>query len=114
MSLNNIKAFWREIVEKEWRPVAGYQVIGVALLSAYIIWQHFFTVEQWVFLLDNANLAIHEAGHPIAGMLVSSLMVYGGTLFQLMFPAAFAGHFWRQRHSIGWSVTLIWLGRESA
>jgi len=96
----------------DWPPVTGAAVIGLALLAGYILWQHYFTPDQWVFLLDNTNLAIHEAGHPIVGLLMPGLAVYGGTLFQLLFPAMFAGHFWRQRHALGWSVAMVWLGES--
>jgi hypothetical protein len=103
---------WRETASAEWQPVTGLAVIGLALSVVYIVWQHYFTSDRWVFLLDNANLAIHEAGHPILGLLVPGLAVYGGTLFQLLFPALFAGHFRRQRHGLGWSVALVWFGES--
>ncbi|WP_349572898.1 hypothetical protein [Azotobacter salinestris] len=110
--LEDILESWHETASLEWRPVTGAAVIGLTLSVVYIVWQHCFTADRWVFLLDNANLAIHEAGHPILGLLVPGLAVYGGTLFQLLFPALFAGHFWRQRHGLGWSVALVWFGES--
>ena len=73
---------------------------------------HYFTENSWVLLLDDFNLIIHEAGHPITSLISNNLAVYGGTLFQLIFPFAFACHFWRQRHSAGWMVSLVWLGEN--
>lgn len=87
-------------------------VIGVCLLLGLILWQHYLTPNQWVFLLDNANLAIHEAGHPLVGIFSRRLEVYGGTLFQLLFPLMFAVYFWRQRQSTAWAVTLVWFGEN--
>ena len=103
---------WDETAGGGWQPVTGAAVIGLALLVGYVVWQHYFTPDRWVFLLDNTNLALHEAGHPIVGLLVPGLAVYGGTLFQLLFPALFAGHFRRQRHGLGWSVALAWFGES--
>ncbi|MDP5238684.1 hypothetical protein Q9Q94_04045 [Uliginosibacterium sp. 31-16] len=97
---------------EDWRPVSGIEIGFVLLLLAYVLWQHFLTEDRWVFLLDNANLAIHEAGHPLIGLLSERLMVYGGTLFQLAFPLAFALHFRRQRHATGWAVSLAWFGEN--
>lgn len=112
MSLEELVESWRETSETDWQPFSKAAAIGLAVFVAYIVRQHYFTDGQWVFLLDNANLALHEAGHPIIGLLAAPLMVYGGTLFQLMFPLVFAGHFWRQRHSVGWALALIWFGEN--
>ena len=96
----------------EWQTASRPAVLAVTAVSAWLVWQQFFTAEHWVFLLDHANLALHEAGHPITGMLSNHLAVYGGTLFQLLFPALFMRHFWRQRHSVGWAASLVWLGES--
>lgn len=84
----------------------------VALAAGWFIWIHFFTADQWVFLLDHVNLALHEAGHPIVGLFSSRLSVYGGTLFQLLFPLLFAFHFLRQRDSLGFAAAGIWTGES--
>lgn len=112
MNLEEIKELWRETSEQEWQPVTGGAAIGVAVFVICIIRQHYFTDDKWVFLLDNANLAIHEAGHPLIGLFSNRLMVYGGTIFQLLFPLVFVGHFWRERHSVGWSIALVWFGEN--
>ncbi len=112
MSPEDFLKLWREAASAEWKPVTGAAIIGIALFIGYIIWQQFFTFNRWVFPLDNANLAIHEAGHPIVGLLVRNLAVYGGTIFQLLFPLIFAGHFWWQRHGLGWAVTMVWFGEN--
>ena len=98
------------IDNEEWQPVPYPTAIALMALSAWFIWAHFFTAEQWVFLLDHANLALHEAGHPLVGILSSHLSVYGGTLFQIMFPVLFVRHFRQQRHTLGWPAH--WCGWE--
>ncbi len=66
----------------------------------------------WVPLLDSANLALHEAGHPLVGILSGRLAVYGGTLFQLAFPVAVAVHFHRRGHAVGAAAGAVWLGEN--
>jgi hypothetical protein len=95
--------------EDDWPPLSTGAALALSLLAAWIAWQHFLTADAWVFLLDNANLALHEAGHPIVGLFSSRLSVYGGTIFQLLFPILFAHYFWRQRQTAGWVAALLWL-----
>ncbi len=112
MNLQEITESLRASSAKAWQPVSGIGLLGLAIAAVFIVWQQYFTEGQWVFLLDSANLAIHEAGHPIVNVFSNRLMVYGGTIFQLMFPVAFAIHFWRLRQSLSWAVSLLWLGEN--
>lgn len=66
----------------------------------------------WVPILDSANLAFHEAGHPIFGILSSRLMVYGGTLMQLLIPAACAWECYRREQPDGFYACLVWIGEN--
>lgn len=100
------------IAEDDWQPVPHFAAMALTALSAWFIWAHFFTTAQWVFLLDHANLALHEAGHPLVGILSSHLSVYGGTLFQILFPILFVRHFRQRRHSVGWAASWVWLGEN--
>ncbi len=63
-------------------------------------------------ILDSANLAFHEAGHPIFGLFFSRLMVYGGTLMQLLLPAACAWECYRREQLYGFYACLIWIGEN--
>jgi hypothetical protein len=96
----------------EWTPVTRPAAIALTAFAAWIIWGHFFSQGHWLLLLDNANLALHEAGHPLVGIFSYRLMVYGGTLFQLLFPALFMCHFHRQGQRTGWIAALMWLGES--
>jgi hypothetical protein len=60
-------------------------------------------------ILDSANLAIHEGGHPIFGLLSERLGVYGGTLAQILFPAACVFEFARRRDTLASGLCAIWL-----
>lgn len=63
-------------------------------------------------VLDSANLALHEAGHPLVSLFSERATVYGGTLFQLVFPLAVVWHFYRQDHPVGVAAGMIWLGEN--
>jgi len=96
----------------DWPPLSSAAVAVLALFALWVVWEHFFTTTGWVVILDSANLALHEAGHPVVGLLWTRLGVYGGTLFQLLFPALFAHHFQRQRQTAGWAAAMLWLGEN--
>jgi hypothetical protein len=104
---------WRErlseVNQQDWHPVGApafsASVIGVAIVAFLAN-----TGDRWVFLLDNANLAFHEAGHPIFGLLFGErFTVYGGTLGQLVFPLVAAGGFWWRRETVSFALSWVWL-----
>jgi hypothetical protein len=72
-------------------------------------WVRFANLEHWD-LLDDLNLAIHEAGHVFFGPLGDPLAVLGGSLFQVIVPIAFVGYFFVQRDLFAASVVMAWLG----
>ena len=64
--------------------------------------------DDWVPLLDSANLAFHEAGHLIFGIFGETLGLYGGTLGQLVFPITAIVTFWRREQFLGVSLAWLW------
>lgn len=86
--------------------------VAVVAFAAVCLAFHAFGGQSWVPVLDSANLALHEAGHPLTGILSGRLAVYGGTIFQLAFPAAVALHFHRRGHAAGAAAGLVWLGES--
>ena len=98
-------------VDEEWTPVTVWGLSGYAAAALLILWQTH-SGERWVFLLDNANLAFHEAGHPLFGLLSDRLTVYGGTLGQLMFPLAAVFSFYHQRAALSFAFCVLWLGEN--
>jgi hypothetical protein len=93
-------------------PVSVASLAAVAAFAAFSLAFHAFGAQGWVPILDSANLALHEAGHPLTGILSSRLAVYGGTLFQLAFPVAVAVHFHRRGHAAGAAAGAVWLGEN--
>ncbi|MCU0868994.1 MAG: hypothetical protein MUF30_05225 [Burkholderiales bacterium] len=94
-----------------WTPVSTAALAGVTLFAAWCAWfAH--TSERWVHVLDGANLAFHEAGHPIFGLLIPPLAVWGGTLGQLVFPAVATVAFARRRHTASAVCGGVWFGEN--
>jgi hypothetical protein len=64
--------------------------------------------EHWD-LLDDVNLAIHEAGHVFFQALGDPLVVLGGSLFQVLVPLAFVAYFLVRREWFAASVVTAWV-----
>lgn len=101
-------------------PVAAWRL---AALPAFVcawrfkdslpIPQGWADLERWWFPLSALNLAFHEAGHVIFGLLgLRFLTVAGGTVMQLAMPAACVARFLRQGVGgrSGTAFCLAWLG----
>ena len=101
----------RDAVPEEARvPLGG--LVAVLAFAVVCLGFHWFGDEGWVPLLDSANLALHEAGHPLVGIFSARATVYGGTLLQLVFPLAAAGHFHRAANASGVAASVVWLGEN--
>lgn len=101
----------REAVPDETRiPLGG--VLAVSAFALACLGFHWLGDEGWVPLLDSANLALHEAGHPLVGIFSARATVYGGSLFQLVFPLAAAAHFHHATNASGVAASLVWLGEN--
>lgn len=72
-------------------------------------WRRFANAEYWD-LLDDVNLAIHEAGHVVFSPLGDHPGVLGGSLFQVLVPAAFVVYFLVRQDRFAASVVLAWVG----
>jgi hypothetical protein len=98
-----------EVNEQDWRPVGTPACVAATIGIAFVAFLAN-TGQRWVFLLDNANLALHEAGHPIFGLLLGDrITVYGGTFAQLLFPIAAGVTFWRRREALSFALCTVWL-----
>lgn len=75
-----------------------------------------FAVNPWAIgnsFMHNVNLVFHEAGHVLFRPFGWFMTILGGTLGQLLMPAALIGVFiFKQRHMFGASVALWWLGQS--
>lgn len=62
--------------------------------------------------LHYPNLAIHETGHLLFMPFGHFLMVLGGSLTQIAFPAVFTGYFFYSRQYFSSVLTLFWTGQN--
>jgi hypothetical protein len=62
--------------------------------------------------LDSLDLAIHEFGHPLFGLFGEFIGSLGGTLMQLLMPAAFVAYFWRRGDRHAAMVALWWIAQN--
>ena len=80
----------------------GLAVYGVVILS----------YPENYRVLDSVDLAIHETGHLVFAPFGEFIGFLGGTLFQLIMPAAFVFHFVRQGDRHAGSITLWWFAQN--
>ena len=69
-------------------PVSGISVLAIAGCVFLLMLFYRLSDEDFIPILDHANLAFHEAGHPIFGIFGWTMGLLGGTLGQLVFPIA--------------------------
>jgi hypothetical protein len=63
-------------------------------------------------LLDHVDLAIHEAGHVVFAPFGEFAGIAGGSLLQLIVPAAFVLYFARTRQPYAAFVVLFWVAQS--
>jgi hypothetical protein len=63
-------------------------------------------------LMDSVDLPIHETGHLVFAPFGEFMQFLGGTLFQLIMPAAFVVYFMRRRDRHAASVALWWVAQN--
>lgn len=84
---------------------------GVALVAGlYFLWCAY-DPAQWRFL-DGINLVIHEAGHMLFMPFGEFLMIAGGSLLQVIMPAAFVWYFRRHAQPYSAALALFWVGQS--
>lgn len=88
------------------------------LAAAIAVAIYFFTIAYdpamdgiWNFL-NLVDLPIHETGHLIFRLFGEFMMVAGGSLFQVLVPAAFVGYFLKRGEFYSASMVLFWVGQS--
>jgi hypothetical protein len=82
--------------------------VAVALGIAAYGFVRLSDLEHWD-LLDDVNLAIHEAGNVFFQPLGDPWVVLGGSLFQVLVPLAFVAYFLVRQDNFAASVVLAWV-----
>ncbi len=84
---------------------------GVTIVAGLYFLRAVFTPTKWD-LLDSFTLIVHEAGHPLFGIFGEFMGMAGGTLIQLIVPAAFIVSFLRQGQPFSSALMWLWLGNS--
>lgn len=66
---------------------------------------------EW-HLLDGVNLVAHEAGHMLFGWFGQFIGIAGGTLGQILVPAALSVYFYFEQSRFSSTVPFFWLGQS--
>jgi hypothetical protein len=83
-----------------WHSIS--RVALMAWLVFYFVFLLYALLDRSGFLfIDNANLIVHEAGHLLFSYLGETLMILGGTIFELFVPFALAISFAYRRQLAG-------------
>lgn len=87
------------------------KLIFAILLSIYFLWIAYDPMQG--SFLDSVDLPIHETGHLLFRIFGEFMMIAGGSLFQVIFPAVFVGYFalW-QRSYYSAAIVLLWVGQS--
>lgn len=83
------------------------RLAGTALIVPYAL-VRLGQTEYWD-LLDDVDLAIHEAGHLLLAPVGDHAAVLGGTLLQILLPLAFVAYFWWSRQRYAGGITFAWV-----
>jgi hypothetical protein len=102
------------IAERSSTPVTGARTVarGAFMIAVAVYAMVRLTDPAWWDLFDDVNLAIHEAGHVFFGILGDIPGVLGGSLFQVIVPAVFAGYFFRTKQVFSGAMTLAWVAQS--
>lgn len=82
--------------------------LGALVLGVLYVVHRFGHPDHWD-LLDDVNLAIHEAGHVLFQGFGEPMLTLGGSLFQVIVPVVFVGYFAWTRQRFAAAFTLTWV-----
>lgn len=86
------------------------KLIFAVLASLYFLWIAWDPMQG--SFLDNVDLPIHETGHLLFRPFGEFMMIAGGSLFQILFPAIFVGYFIWQRSYYSAAIVTLWVGQS--
>ena len=91
-------------------PVSRSRLAFAILLAAYGL--YYLANPDHYGLLDHVDLPIHETGHIVFAPFGEFMTALGGTLLQLIFPAAFVWYFRRRGDRFAAGVALWWVAQN--
>lgn len=89
------------------------KIIAAALASLYFLSIAYDPMSEglWNFL-NFVDLPIHETGHLLFRPFGEFMMVAGGSVFQVLFPAAFVAYFLWHRNPFSAAMVFFWVGQS--
>jgi hypothetical protein len=99
----------QEALSEAWNKVTTGKFIGASLGILFLFILLITDDDGFIFLLDHANLAFHEAGHPIFRVFGETFGLYGGTIGQLVFPFVVLAIFLMRREPVSFALAGVWL-----
>ena len=87
------------------------KLVCAIVFSIYFLWIAYAPLQG--SFLDIVDLPVHETGHLLFRPLGEFMMIAGGSLLQVIFPAAFVGYFMWHGKYFSASVVLFWVGQST-
>ncbi len=91
-----------------WQPIPTLGMVALVLGAAFLLLLFATDKDEYLAILDDFNLVVHEAGHPLFGNFGESAGLWGGTLLQLLVPLAIAAVFFWQQAALSFAFAAIW------
>jgi hypothetical protein len=91
-----------------WQPVPTAGLVALVVAGGWLMLLHATDGDGYMAILDDFNLIVHEAGHPIFGAFGESAGLWGGTLAQLLLPLLIAGAFLYERAALSFCFAMVW------
>ena len=88
--------------------VSGWGLVALIAFALLLMRWMATDSDGYLRIVDDINLVIHEAGHPIFGIFGEQPMWFGGTLMELVVPAGIAVAFWYQRSALSAAFAAVW------
>lgn len=86
------------------------KLIFAIVATLYFLWIAYDPMQG--SFLDLVDLPIHETGHLLFQPFGEFMMIAGGTIFQIFFPAVFVGYFIWQQKPYSAAMVLFWVGQS--
>lgn len=86
------------------------KLIFAVVLTIYFLWIAYDPMQG--SFLDLVDLPIHETGHLLFRPFGEFMMIVGGSLFQVIFPAVFVGYFVWHEKPYSAAIVLFWVGQS--
>lgn len=99
-----VREWWQAGAPPQIPSASAFLAFSAALLGFALVLASF----DFVPVLDHVNLAFHEAGHLLFGILGDTAGLYGGSLMQFVFPAITTLHFAQRGQTLSAAACAAW------